>query len=1127
LEGTPALNTPSLPLSSGKVSLLGLTAPKDEIASSKSEPARGQPPLNIVSSQGLVRTDSGSSSLSVHIPSITHGEAIRISAPNLANPSASVTPRPIFLSLKVPAMISTKISREDFDRVQQQALGSISHSQVALQVSMNADVDLVDSPAAISASAHLNGASQIASRHEKNVQSSSNISNQSSMSETSFSSGSSSGISISMDDFVGHIREIIELSSVDAVSENASTNYKSLHGLNSMLLSMSLNKSTTVISPSNVDFELMSTLLSSLESFMNNYKDNDMELKSLLHASVSSTTSMFQSKLASLKCSCEAAYACLLLLTSPNMDVRFVSDNLISTLAGLLKNILVKLIIPTFDQHDPSWGSLTSSSVPLSNTNTNSTPSHPPSPSGSSNRSKRQRKQSHLVNDYEMEVDGSIESEKVGSNDDVPFENVKEDFNEKEMISVKQEVSRSKITRNLLVSSQSRLKPIMLSFTEILYQLSSLVKAISLGETSTSTLSDIALLASIQVNVFSADSTLSRTNKYVARESEVALQLSGMSLLCVIFEKCTSVQRSAILKDIFAAQIKTCGGKKYQGNFPILVNVPRPYLSHNKSGDVLTVSPIVALLCFLVHSSAALPTNDELEIISPAAPIKASSKKPSATKAGKKGGNSSAKKRNVKSEEQEEIPEETSPSTSDSVVKPTASLSRSFNDSCRLAADYISIIMAWAIRRFGGDATGVSDDECDVKLILSRFIDDFLGIVDLIEWSSAEIFLQCIIAALLKGFNLKGSNAPGMKLFNNHAITLLGVILARLQQIRAFALSNMIDVPSSARPISNDHGNSMSEDDPEKEVEISCSCGSSMLPEHTFFIKCAGCNVHSHGPCAGFPTPDLVPVTPWRCDQCILEQTMQRQELSQVNNRRAPDETSKFTLKLLVLNFVTELAYDDIPMQSCRRFLLAKWASDAFSEGNINACRFLAGIWAMPSRIIASDLRNLFLSPRNHQRAVLQVSSVDNYQLLENMPINRFSPCSLISSVVEHLSCTSSYELQPREGPLFDPGLGQVSFLPLLPCDDDRELPGASLPSDLPPSRFLSGISHPFLFSPLLFPFNLIATLDGSFALACRECDGEIVLLVRLGYGSVSRTRCEGCFGHHIVEPLRDDAPRC
>ena len=179
----------------------------------------------------------------------------------------------------------------------------------------------------------------------------------------------------------------------------------------------------------------------------------------------------------------------------------------------------------------------------------------------------------------------------------------------------------------------------------------------------------------------------------------------------------------------------------------------------------------------------------------------------------------------------------------------------------------------------------------------------------------------------------------------------------------------MIDVPVNEK---NPTKNETEKND--TEIEISCSCGSTLLPTYTFFIKCAGCQVHSHGPCAGFPTPDLVPQTPWICDKCVLEQTMQRQELSQLTSQKSSEEMTKLTLKLLVLNFVTEFAYDDIPMQGCRRFLLSKWSSDAFSEGNAAACKIYGNLWAMPTKIISSELRNTFLSPLNNQRAVLQVS---------------------------------------------------------------------------------------------------------------------------------------------------------
>lgn len=75
----------------------------------------------------------------------------------------------------------------------------------------------------------------------------------------------------------------------------------------------------------------------------------------------------------------------------------------------------------------------------------------------------------------------------------------------------------------------------------------------------------------------------------------------------------------------------------------------------------------------------------------------------------------------------------------------------------------------------------------------------------------------------------------------------------------------------------------------------------------------------------------------------------------------------------LLLNFVTERAFDDLFARAGRQFLVARWSSESLVRGDADSYRHFASQADLPQRVIAADKRPPSLSPYNTNRVRLQL----------------------------------------------------------------------------------------------------------------------------------------------------------
>ena len=75
----------------------------------------------------------------------------------------------------------------------------------------------------------------------------------------------------------------------------------------------------------------------------------------------------------------------------------------------------------------------------------------------------------------------------------------------------------------------------------------------------------------------------------------------------------------------------------------------------------------------------------------------------------------------------------------------------------------------------------------------------------------------------------------------------------------------------------------------------------------------------------------------------------------------------------LLLNFVTERAFDDLFARAGRQFLIARWSSESLVRGDEDSYRHFASQADLPQRVIAADKRPPSLTPYNTNRVRLQL----------------------------------------------------------------------------------------------------------------------------------------------------------
>jgi hypothetical protein len=88
---------------------------------------------------------------------------------------------------------------------------------------------------------------------------------------------------------------------------------------------------------------------------------------------------------------------------------------------------------------------------------------------------------------------------------------------------------------------------------------------------------------------------------------------------------------------------------------------------------------------------------------------------------------------------------------------------------------------------------------------------------------------------------------------------------------------------------------------------------------------------------------------------------------------QSPVLTAAF--RQLLLNFVTERAFDDVFARVGRQFLVARWASEGLLLGDVPSRNFYMLQAPMPQRIMAAEKKPPTLSPYNINRVRLQVGS--------------------------------------------------------------------------------------------------------------------------------------------------------
>ena len=78
----------------------------------------------------------------------------------------------------------------------------------------------------------------------------------------------------------------------------------------------------------------------------------------------------------------------------------------------------------------------------------------------------------------------------------------------------------------------------------------------------------------------------------------------------------------------------------------------------------------------------------------------------------------------------------------------------------------------------------------------------------------------------------------------------------------------------------------------------------------------------------------------------------------------------------LLLNFVTERAFDDLFARAGRQFLIARWSSESLLQCDAITHSHYVSQAEMPQRVLAAEKKPPVLTPYNTNRVRLQVSSL-------------------------------------------------------------------------------------------------------------------------------------------------------
>jgi hypothetical protein len=145
-------------------------------------------------------------------------------------------------------------------------------------------------------------------------------------------------------------------------------------------------------------------------------------------------------------------------------------------------------------------------------------------------------------------------------------------------------------------------------------------------------------------------------------------------------------------------------------------------------------------------------------------------------------------------------------------------------------------------------------------------------VLDVPEWPSAEVVLWQLIQQLVARLprrDTEGGAVSGDKQLAPLAISLVGIIVARLQQMRSFVQHNKLELPASIAEVRKD-----GRPDQQDEVEA-CICGVHTDSTNSYqMIDCDICHRWFHAHCVGL-TPEhttllLQNQQQWHCDECRI-----------------------------------------------------------------------------------------------------------------------------------------------------------------------------------------------------------------------------------------------------------------
>jgi len=425
----------------------------------------------------------------------------------------------------------------------------------------------------------------------------------------------------------------------------------------------------------NIPTTTIISLVSSLQRYVSNAQRNKGLLLNLLSSSadasssVSASTSVSaisNSDLPLVSCGLEAAYCAVLLMSAPGIDRRVISEQLLSDVIKLTRFQVSTNIVPCYDAFDSFWRSagLSSSGQGIGK-----------GKQGKQSKKQSTKKGSLKVNegeDLDLESDFDISSDAEEEDDASKIE--AKDSGIEANDSASKSLGVLQATPKLMASALSLMRPILLQLCRLVEQLGTLVENVpNLSSGMVSSLEELSLLASTQTSGRSEDSiapTKSRKTSgnvalSIAASSghgvEGALQLAAMALLQAVFERYIPSRRQ-VFADLVAAQVKVTGGKKARRDFIAISQLTKPHLAGAETvgasasniasstvsmakkaaleakslfdpklpggsefqGKTTRVSACTALALHLIHSAAALPTNEEIQKIS-SLPVKVKS----------------------------------------------------------------------------------------------------------------------------------------------------------------------------------------------------------------------------------------------------------------------------------------------------------------------------------------------------------------------------------------------------------------------------------------------------------------------------------------------------------------------